>query len=276
VNGFDGSDSDYRYAIRLLRNRTPRLAVAVGSSLYYDIVYGPYAYDWNVYIDGGWAYPFPTWSNPIYNDWLVYGDSWYAFGWGYGLPYYHTGWRFHDWFHGYYHPHYGHHPHNYLAMNPHRSFGGRVIYHGQRPSRNNGHRGAAYTGSRPGVSRGRVVSPSGSRSGSTASRDGGRTGNRSSVRPGTSRSYGDNGYSRPSSTRETVTSPRTSSGSDSRYSGSRPGVSRSYDSSSRSSSSSSYSGSSRSSSGGSSGGSHSGGGGGGSHSGGGSSHGSRR
>ena len=40
VNGFDGSDSDYEYAMRIIRFRNPRYAIPVSSPLYWDVVYG--------------------------------------------------------------------------------------------------------------------------------------------------------------------------------------------------------------------------------------------
>ena len=200
VNGFDGSESDYEYARRLLGVRTLRVGIPVGSSLYYDLIYGPYAYDWNVYIDGGYAYIFPTWANPIYHDFLIHGYNWYCFGWGWGMSYWRHGWYFHDWYHHYYHPHYGRHPHNYTAMAPHRTYNGRYVTHGSRAGRVSTHR----TGDgRIGYSRGRVVNGSSSRGGAYSRPSGARTGDSHYSRPeGGSRPSST--YTRPSSTRRTV------------------------------------------------------------------------
>lgn len=97
VNGFNGSDADYQYAGRLLRFHNPRYAIPVGSPLYWDLVYGPASFDWNVYSDGAWAYAFPTWSNPWYWDYSVYGD-WY---WNFGGPWYAWG-GYRPWYGGWY------------------------------------------------------------------------------------------------------------------------------------------------------------------------------
>ena len=39
VNGFEGTQDEYEYATRLIRFRSPRVAVPVSSPLYWDIVY---------------------------------------------------------------------------------------------------------------------------------------------------------------------------------------------------------------------------------------------
>jgi hypothetical protein len=80
VNGFDGSQDDYEYAMRIVRFRNPRYAIPVSSPLYWDVVYGAYpSWDWNVYDDGLYAYVFPTYTNRLWWDW-----RWDSFGWGWG------------------------------------------------------------------------------------------------------------------------------------------------------------------------------------------------
>ena len=70
VNGFEGSQDDYEYAMRIIRFRSPRYAIPVSSPLYWDVVYGGYAsWDWNIYEDGLYAYVFPTSTNPLWWDW---------------------------------------------------------------------------------------------------------------------------------------------------------------------------------------------------------------
>lgn len=59
VNGFEGSQDDYEYAMRIVRFRNPRYAIPVSSPLYWDVVYGLPSWDWNVYDDGLYAYVFP-------------------------------------------------------------------------------------------------------------------------------------------------------------------------------------------------------------------------
>lgn len=118
INGFKGSTDEYDYASRMMRWRSPRTAIIVGSPLYWDVLYGPASFDWNVYAVGGWAYLTPTWSNPLYWDyrydptwswgwnwgWHRPWYSWSYYGWGY--PYY--GWAG-GWHHGWYDWHYGWH-----------------------------------------------------------------------------------------------------------------------------------------------------------------------
>ncbi|MCD8292259.1 MAG: hypothetical protein LUC23_00635, partial [Prevotellaceae bacterium] len=71
VNGFDGSDDDYEYAMRIIRFRNPRYAISISSPLYWDVVYGYgfNSWDWNVYTDGLYAYVFPTFTNRLWWDW---------------------------------------------------------------------------------------------------------------------------------------------------------------------------------------------------------------
>ena len=70
VNGFQGTDMDYEYAMRLVRFKNPRYMVPVSSPLYWDVVSGSfYSWDWNVYDDGMYAYVFPTYTNRLWMDW---------------------------------------------------------------------------------------------------------------------------------------------------------------------------------------------------------------
>ena len=71
---FDGTQEDYEYAERIIRFRNPRFAISISSPLYWDVVYGPNSWDWNVYTDGMYAYAFPTFSNPLWWDWR-YGST---------------------------------------------------------------------------------------------------------------------------------------------------------------------------------------------------------
>lgn len=136
VNGFDGSDSDYEYAMRIIRFRNPRYAIPVSSPLYWDVIHGNAlwpSWDWNIYDDGMYAYVFPTSSNWHYWDymmsypfgWNPWGNSWSYWGWSYGWDW-HYGWNPYGWdwfcspwhdpfhyscYHGYYPGwHHGHYP----------------------------------------------------------------------------------------------------------------------------------------------------------------------
>lgn len=90
VNGFNGSQSDYEYSKRLIRLNSPSIAVHVSSPYYWDIVYGTSSFDWNVYVDGNYAYAFPTFSNPLWWDWR-YSRPYYGY-YNWYSPYYYGGW----------------------------------------------------------------------------------------------------------------------------------------------------------------------------------------
>ena len=139
VSGFDGSDSDYEYAMRIIRFRNPRYAIPVSSPLYWDVVYGSALWprwDWNIYDDGMYAYVFPTSSNWHYWDyrmsypfgWSAWSSPWnhhYGCHWGHHWGS-HSGWQFygHVWYDPWFNPyffdynpgwhhghHHGHYPH---------------------------------------------------------------------------------------------------------------------------------------------------------------------
>ena len=132
VNGFEGSDSDYEYAMRIVRFRNPRYAIPVSSPLYWDVVYGDAlwpSWEWNVYDDGMYAYVFPTSNNWHYWDYMMsYPFGWSAYHHGYHWVHHwgsHCGWQFYGhvwydpWFNPYFHDyypgwHHGHHhgPHH--------------------------------------------------------------------------------------------------------------------------------------------------------------------
>lgn len=103
VNGFDGSQDDYEYAVRMIRFRNPAYAIPVSSPLYWDVVYGMGAFpswDWNVYDDGLYAYVFPTFSNRLWWDWRF--NSWGRWGWGWNNWYWDS-WYWNDpFYYGYY------------------------------------------------------------------------------------------------------------------------------------------------------------------------------
>ena len=251
---FDGTQEDYEYAERIIRFRNPRFAISISSPLYWDVVYGPNSWDWNVYTDGMYAYAFPTFSNPLWWDWRYgsYGWGW-NFGWGWNRPYYSWGYypgSWGGWYGGYWGGWYGggywgHH--HYWHGGPSWGWGGgshwaRNTYTGRRsyaPSRYSsstsrrsdyGRSQVRRTTSVPSggrVSTGRVV---GSRSESIRSGVSTRSDVSSSRR---------STYTRPSSTRSSGTSTRTSTRASS-YNSSRGSSARSsstYSPSSRRSSS---------------------------------------
>ena len=88
VNGFEGSQADYEYAMRIVRFRNPRYAIPVSSPLYWEVVYTLPSWEWNVFDDGLYAYAFPTYTNSLWWDWR-YNYSW---GWGWHSPWYYSSW----------------------------------------------------------------------------------------------------------------------------------------------------------------------------------------
>jgi hypothetical protein len=238
VNGFDGSQDDYEYAVRLIRFRNPRYAIPVSSPLYWDIVYGAAynTWDWNVYDDGLYAYIFPTFSNRLWWDWRYSPASWYGWygGWygGWGWNSWRLSWGWDPWFYGgWSHPHFAHN--HFGEFNPgvhapsfaarpggNRGFSGGRISSSRQGGAIMGHdRANRFTGTRVGnfgtqsrgnsgfgVGSGSSVRPSsqgvGTRSNGATGVNSGNSGRSTSsfVRPNSVRNSG-NTYSRPSSTR---------------------------------------------------------------------------
>ena len=62
LNGFNGSDSDYEYALRIRRFHNPKFVVSVSDPFYSDIYFLDNN-DWNVYISDNYAWVTPTWTN---------------------------------------------------------------------------------------------------------------------------------------------------------------------------------------------------------------------
>ncbi|MBQ8361144.1 MAG: hypothetical protein IJX44_04260 [Bacteroidaceae bacterium] len=198
VNGFSGTEDDYEYATRLIRFRSPRVAVPVSSPLYWDIVYAWPVSDWNVYTDGFYAYAFPTISNPVWWSWRM--DPWhwnYSWGWhggwgfsfGWGAPWYdpwYSPWHYHAHYH-HHHPHHGFGP--VWGGGGHIGGGWRKgFYYDNRPrmaSRSNAPRGNRYeTGVR--AIRGNDRGGASASRGSVATRENGRNTTATGGRGGTS------------------------------------------------------------------------------------------
>ncbi|MBQ2508016.1 MAG: hypothetical protein II530_06015, partial [Bacteroidaceae bacterium] len=138
INGFKGSVSDYKYAMRNLNWRSMSSAIPVGSSLYWNVAYGPGSFDWNIYQVGGLAYLFPTWSNPLYWDYSLdwtwgafrwhrpwHSWSWYTYAWDpFWDPFWYDSWYggWHGgWYSGWYGWHggyYGNYWHHYAWARP--------------------------------------------------------------------------------------------------------------------------------------------------------------
>ena len=138
VNGFEGTQDDYEYAMRIVRFRNPRFAIPVSSPLYWDVIYSLPSWEWNVFDDGLYAYAFPTYSNRLWWDWrwnYPWGSSWsYSLGWHspwldswYGPGY---------WGGGYWGGYWGHHYHHHWHPIYHRPmYAGIGGYWGNRHGR---------------------------------------------------------------------------------------------------------------------------------------------
>ncbi len=224
VNGFEGSDSDYEYAMRIIRFRNPRYAIPVSSPLYWDVVYGGAlwpTWDWNIYDDGMYAYVFPTSSNWYYwdymmgypfgwnrwghwNHWNHYWDFHYSHHWGphWGMGSYWNGWGFygHVWYDPWFNPHFhGYHP------------GWHHGHHGFYP----GHGKPGWGGVTPGKphprENDRHATIASTRRGSQDSNTASRHATTTTTRRGASVTRTDNGSTRSSSVR--VVTGRTGSSS---------------------------------------------------------------
>ena len=280
VNGFEGSQSDYEYAMRIVRFRNPRYAIPISSPLYWDVVYSRPSWEWNVFDDGYYAYAFPTYSNRLWWDWRFnyswgwrsswYYNSWYGPGYWYGG--YWGGWPHYHHHHHHYHPHYawggvggywggghgwngssarnpgihaGRYSHNYATTG---ASSRRVVTTGNRNSRDNYVNGVRQNTRNEGSVRtsGRVVTAKDGSSSVRPQRSAvrGRENNSTYTRPTQGRS---SSYNRQSSTRSTVNNTGSSSSYQRKSGAAERGAYRSNSSSRNSENRSSYN-SSRSSS----------------------------
>lgn len=138
VNGFEGSQSDYEYAMRIIRFRNPRYAIPVSSPLYWEVVYALPSWEWNVFDDGLYAYAFPTFTNSLWWDWR------YSWNWGWHSPWYYSSWHYTPGFW-----HYHHHPHWHHHHYPHYGWAGVGGYWG------GSHGWYGSSAKRPGIHAGR-------------------------------------------------------------------------------------------------------------------------
>ena len=104
INGFKGDESDKEYAERIRRFHNPKYTIFIGDPRYNDIFFLN-NYDWNVYVDGSYAYVTPTWTNPYWWNYNFSPYSWGYGGWGHGWNYGYGGmyspWWGYDSFYGY-------------------------------------------------------------------------------------------------------------------------------------------------------------------------------
>jgi hypothetical protein len=139
LNGFNGTESDLEYAERIRHFHNPKYEISVADPRYNDI-YFLNNFDWNVYIDGSYAYVTPTWTNPY---WWNYNYNPYSYGnWGFGFNNYYS--PFYDWYDypwgfdsfyggfGYGYPYFGY-GYGYNSW-------GRNVHNGQFQNRDEGNR----------------------------------------------------------------------------------------------------------------------------------------
>jgi hypothetical protein len=161
VNGFDGTSNDRDYAERMIRFHGPYIRIPYYSPLYSEIVYFN-NYDYNVYVDGSYAYAIPTWTNRWYSSYY-FGGSWgspyWGFGTSWGYPYYNNYWGMdYGWYnpYGYHHypPYYSHYYNPYYSPYHHGGgyYGGgnsnssdRTYYSGMRSGMSSGTRATSGT-----------------------------------------------------------------------------------------------------------------------------------
>ena len=250
VNDFQGSDSDYEYAMRMVRFRNPRYAIPVSSPMYWEVVNGAFcSWDWNVYDDGMYAYVFPSYTNRLWWDWRWnaghYGPGWgFSFGWS--SPWY-SSWYNPYWYGGYYGGYYGSYWHGYWDgyygsgyygpgwRHPYYGWGGgyyastRYNYNNRRAEighsyRNNqiigngrtdvgSNRTVLRTRDNRGRTGGRVVRGSNDAYRSSRLVSGDRNRGGSYTRPAQSSDRSNRVYTRPSSTRRNSSSTHYNSGS---------------------------------------------------------------
>lgn len=244
VDGFDGTDTDYEYAMRLVRFKNPRYMIPVSSPLYWEVVNGAFcSWDWNVYDDGLYAYVFPTYTNRLWWDWRFspgfYGPH-FGFSFGWSSPWYNS-WYSPYWHGGYWGGYWGGYYGGFWGSywgpgwhhhNPYYGWGGS--YYGPKYNYNNrrgeiagrSHRNSYVStgrgeygssnrvtqiGDRRGRTGGRVV-----RSSDGVSRSSRTFGERSRggvyTRPTQSTDRSNRVYTRPSSTRRNSESSRFNSG----------------------------------------------------------------
>ncbi len=150
VGGFDGSTMDRDYAERMIRFHGPFIRIPYYSPVYSEIVYFNH-YDWNVYVDGNYAYAFPTWTNRWYNS--FYYNSWgyprWSIGMSWGYPYYNY-WGFgYGWYDPFYYSFYSPYYYWHYPYYRHPYYYGGGYYSGHNPKTSNR---TYYSGMRTGLS----------------------------------------------------------------------------------------------------------------------------
>ena len=151
VNGFQGSQEDYDYAMRIIRFRSPSFAVSVSSPYYWDIISLGYSSNWNVFDTGMYAFAFPTLTNSWWWDWRyssMFSIRYHPSNWLYRPYWYYAS----DWYYGwgYHYPPHIHHSH-WHNFPPHYAHGGVGGYWG------NNHGWYGSSAHNPGIHAGRYT-----------------------------------------------------------------------------------------------------------------------
>ena len=106
LNEFNGTESDLEYAERIRRFHNPRYTVFIGDPNYNDI-YFLNNNDWNVYVDGSYAYVTPTWTNPYWWNYSFSPFSYGGYGSGFGFGWNNYPWSFNNFYGGFYGSYFG-------------------------------------------------------------------------------------------------------------------------------------------------------------------------
>ena len=132
VNGFEGSQEDYNYAMRIIRFRSPSFAVSISSPYYWDIISLGYTTGWNVFDTGLYAFAFPTFTNNWWWDWRynsAFSFRYHPSSWWYRSSWYYSPGYWYGW--GHHYPPHIHHLH-WHQFPPHYAHGGWGGYWGNK------------------------------------------------------------------------------------------------------------------------------------------------
>lgn len=231
IGGFKGSNSDLEYAERIRRFHNPRYSIHISDPGWNDI-YFLNSWDWNVYVDGSYAWVTPTWTNNLWFDYHYRPYSYSSWYWrsSWGWPHYggwggYGGYGWNSWSHGYYSGYYA----GYYGW-PYGYGGGYGGYYGYGSYWNNPYYWNNWGGSNyvSNNNRGRATdyNYSGTRQ-STVNSGGGAGAPAFSSASGTRSSYSAIGGSAQSGTRTVSTGTRSISTGD-RSQSVAPGFTRSY------------------------------------------------
>lgn len=143
LNEFKGSQSDLEYAERIRRFHNPKYTIHISDPGYTDIYFLD-SYDWNVYVDGSYAWVTPTWTNPY---WWNYNYSPYSYSswyWRNSIYSPYSSWYYNPW-NNFYGGYYGYGYGGYYGYGSYYGYGGYYGY----PYYNDYWGGGYYSSSKP-------------------------------------------------------------------------------------------------------------------------------